>query len=365
MKKLTNKTKIIITISIIVLLFTIILIFFNYFNKSLNIKLNGKEKVIVSVNNKYKEYGASAKFLNKNISKDIIIKGKVNTKKIGTYKITYTIKKLLLKKSISRKVLVKDLEKPVITLENAKEIYLVVGNIYKEYGYTALDNYDKDITSKVKVIGNIDTNVVGSYTLTYTVKDKSNNEDSVERIIKVYEEDKKIEKVVNSNNGITYIKGILLVNKKYSLPSDYNPGVNNTAKNAFNTLQEDAKKAGFNIPILSSFRSYNYQTNLYNRYVSRDGESVADTYSAKPGHSEHQTGLAFDVGEISDDYGNTPSGIWLKNNCIKYGFILRYPQGKESITGYKYEPWHIRYIGSASIDIMSQGLTLEEYLGVN
>ena len=92
---------------------------------------------------------------------------------------------------------------------------------------------------------------------------------------------------------------------------------------------------------------------------------AADTYSARAGHSEHQTGLAFDVGKIDDNYGNTKEGVWLKNNAHIYGFIIRYPKGKEHITGYKYEPWHIRYLGvDIATKVYNKGVTLEEYLGI-
>ena len=110
--------------------------------------------------------------------------------------------------------------------------------------------------------------------------------------------------------------------------------------------------------------SYAYQASLYNSYVAQDGQELADTYSARPGHSEHQSGLAFDIGALDNGYGNTPGGRWLNAHCADYGFILRYPAGKESITGYQYEPWHVRYVGKEIASrIMSQGITLEEYLG--
>lgn len=165
--------------------------------------------------------------------------------------------------------------------------------------------------------------------------------------------------------GVTYIKGILVVNKKYALPSTYNPGVNGEAYNALKQLQAGAKAAGYNIPLRSGFRSYNTQKTLYNRYVSQYGQALTDTFSARPGHSEHQTGLAFDVGAVNDNYGNTPAGKWLAANCYKYGFIIRYPKGKQAITGYKYEPWHIRYLGvTNATSVHNSGLCLEEYLGI-
>jgi LAS superfamily LD-carboxypeptidase LdcB len=170
----------------------------------------------------------------------------------------------------------------------------------------------------------------------------------------------------NTSDAIapTYMNGILLVNKTHPIPRDFG-GNDNTAYNALLELQQGALAVGYNIPLLSGYRSYDYQKSLYEAYVARDGVEAADRYSAKPGTSEHQTGLAFDVGELSWDYGQTAPGQWLVENCAQYGFILRYLDGKEHITGYMYEPWHIRYVGvEHATAIMSQGITLEEYLGV-
>lgn len=165
--------------------------------------------------------------------------------------------------------------------------------------------------------------------------------------------------------GITYINGIMLVNKTHSVPQSYAPGLETVAYNAFMDLKNAAAKEGFEINLLSGYRSYDTQKNLYNNYVATYGQAEADTFSAKPGTSEHQTGLAMDVGWIDDSYGDTASGKWLAANCYKYGFIIRYPKDKESITGYKYEPWHIRYLGTdIATDVYNSGLCLEEYLGV-
>ena len=99
--------------------------------------------------------------------------------------------------------------------------------------------------------------------------------------------------------------------------------------------------------------------------MKRDGQEAADRYSARPGHSEHQSGLAFDLNDLSESFGRTKEGIWLRENCWKYGFIIRYPEDKESITGYMYEPWHVRYIGNDSAKaVYESGLCLEEYLGI-
>lgn len=183
---------------------------------------------------------------------------------------------------------------------------------------------------------------------------------------------KKINSITNISSstlgqveGITYINGIMLVNKTHSIPQSYAPGLQSVAYNAFIELRQAALEAGFDIQLLSGYRSYDTQKGLYERYVSTYGQEEADTFSARPGTSEHQTGLAMDVGWIDDAYADTPSGKWLAANCYKFGFIIRYPKNKESITGYKYEPWHIRYLGKdIAKDVYDSGLCLEEYLGV-
>ncbi len=160
----------------------------------------------------------------------------------------------------------------------------------------------------------------------------------------------------------TYIDGILLVNKNYALPS-YFGGSNSEANEALSRLQSAAASTGYSMPLISGYRSFSYQDGLYRRYAERDGKELANTYSAWPGHSEHQTGLAFDIGELDDSYGETEAGRWLAENAHHYGFIIRYPKGKESITGYQYEPWHVRYLGvDTATKVYESGLCLEEYL---
>ena len=168
-------------------------------------------------------------------------------------------------------------------------------------------------------------------------------------------------------DGITYVNGILIANKTYPLPSTYAPGGLTAEFNtAFAKMQSAAKADGLNISICSGYRSYSYQAQLYNGYVARDGKAKADTYSARPGHSEHQTGLAADINYAGDWFNSTPEAKWLAANCWKYGFIIRYPAGKESITGYKYESWHVRYLGEELAGLVyNSGLTLEEYLCID
>ncbi len=170
---------------------------------------------------------------------------------------------------------------------------------------------------------------------------------------------------VKNIQGLTYIKGILVVNKTYSIPSTYNPGVDSTAQAALNKMTAAASQQGISLFVVSGFRSYSTQQGLYNNYAAKDGQAAADRYSARPGHSEHQTGLAFDLNSLSQSFEYTAEGKWLAENCYKYGFIIRFPKGKESSTGYMYEPWHVRYLGYATAKaVHDSGKTLEEYLGI-
>ncbi len=171
----------------------------------------------------------------------------------------------------------------------------------------------------------------------------------------------------------------LLVSKYRYLKEDYIPkdleeisscveGTRLLVKDArihFEKLCESATKENMKIRAISSYRSYAYQKKLYNNYVQKDGVELADTYSARPGFSEHQTGLVVDIDNYKTDYNHfetTKEFTWMQENAYKYGFILRYPKGKEEITGYDYEAWHYRYVGvDIATAIHNTNLTLDEY----
>lgn len=185
-----------------------------------------------------------------------------------------------------------------------------------------------------------------------------------------------------STEGLKIIDGILIVNKSYPLPKGYVPKntyndatgkrycsdcIDKDAYSEYKQMKADATALGLNIWIQSGYRSYELQETLYNNYVNRDGKLAADTYSARPGYSEHQTGLAFDLNSISDDFQYTNEGKWVSENAWKYGFIIRYPKSKESITGYKYESWHLRYVGKdLASKLYNNGdwITLEEHFNL-
>ena len=179
----------------------------------------------------------------------------------------------------------------------------------------------------------------------------------------------------------------VLVNKKRKLPENYvpedlvtlsglptvlsNPEVNQLRSAACQALKElftAAEEEGYELHARSGYRSYYTQASLYSSYVDNYGRAAADMYSAKPGRSEHQTGLSIDITcqalnyKLDTTFAETEEGKWVAENAHTYGYIIRYPKGKEEITGYAYEPWHIRYLGTELAEkIYESGLTMEEY----
>ena len=167
-------------------------------------------------------------------------------------------------------------------------------------------------------------------------------------------------------NGITYIDGIIIANKTYSLPQNYAPGgLLTECNNAFNELKSAASRDGQYLYLNSGYRSYSSQQSIYNEYVYYYGYTYAEAYAARAGHSEHQTGLAIDVTNSSGTFTGSTQAAWLAKHCADYGFILRYPEGKTDKTGYNAESWHIRYVGKELAQaITNSGLCLEEYYGI-
>lgn len=179
----------------------------------------------------------------------------------------------------------------------------------------------------------------------------------------------------------------VLVNKTRALPENYvpedlvtlsevptvlsNPEVNQLRNDACEALTEmfnAAKDEGYELHARSGYRSYYTQAALYSSYVESYGKQAADKYSAKPGQSEHQTGLSMDITcealnyKLDTTFDQTEEGKWVLENAHHFGFIIRYPKGKEEITGYSYEPWHIRYLGiELAEEVYDSGLTLDEY----
>lgn len=168
-------------------------------------------------------------------------------------------------------------------------------------------------------------------------------------------------------NGATYVGGIVIANKAITLPPEFGSHIAYDSMEPVvrEALQKMNSESPYYYTVVSGYRDYYSQQAIFQRYVDRDGYDEAVTYSAKQGHSEHQTGYTMDLDSLNESYGSTPQGIWLAENCWKYGFIIRYPKGKEEITGYTYEPWHVRWIGTSTAKLVyDSGLTLEEFLNV-
>lgn len=247
-------------------------------------------------------------------------------------------------------------------------------------------------TSESLLIKLINNNRMDEYPLIAKLaSDKGFVEDNVDIYLKHIEEKETIRELIEYINSKAYLPPyeneekadtdkygyLVLVNKYYKLAEDYKPDdlvevesnygrgfLRKEAYEAYKKMQDDAEKEGLSMYITSPYRSYDTQYKLYNYYLSIDPQEVVDTYSARPGNSEHQLGLAIDILKAGYDFGNfyqTKEAEWLKENAYKYGFIFRYPEDKVDITGYKFEPWHYRYVGEIAKDVYDSGLTYDEY----
>ena len=201
-------------------------------------------------------------------------------------------------------------------------------------------------------------------------------------------DDDSIRGIPELKDVLTYDDGnlLVLVNKYHGVSPDYEPEgmvpvdlsmaawdgvqIKKEAYDASVEMFNDAAAQGYSFCICSGYRSYEYQQELFENALATQSEEEAHMFSAYPGRSEHHTGLAIDITSesmgwsLSQDFADYPEGKWLDEHCQDYGFILRYQKGKEDITGYQYEPWHFRYVGKeVAKEIMSKGITFEEYLG--
>lgn len=370
---------IILSVCILIGITVSVILFYQQYQKNniyKNITIEFKPSYII-------EYGD-----NKILSKDLVKSSNgtitkypdIDSTHIGTQRLIYEVNESGIKKEVIHEIIIKDSKTPVIKLKK-KTIELTIGEKYKlnDNILEVMDPVDGTIPYAEKesmnaywIVSEVDFDTPGDYVVAVYAKDINGNDSKEEFTITVKEFRKEQEETGNTTSDPNksnrdepyYVNGILLVNKLHGLPYEYGSGVDATAYAALKQLQNGANTNGYDMPLLSGYRSFDYQASLYNNYVAMDGQTAADRYSARPGHSEHQTGLAFDIGELNNNYGTTPAGQWLAKHAHEYGFIIRYPQGKESVTGYMYEPWHVRYLGiDLAANIYASGLTLEEYLG--
>ena len=228
--------------------------------------------------------------------------------------------------------------------ELLKEKYFIKSNINRYLDYKNKNNN----LSNEDIIRNVNANI--DYNFYTNIKSSDTSKGKLMIVNKYY------------NLSSSY-KGDLVETGNYSINSNYK--MDREAFEAYKKLYEDAVKNNLHIKIRSAYRSYFDQQYIYNGYVARDGKAESDRYSARAGHSEHQTGLAIDISAASDlwaDFSKTQEFTWMKDNSYKYGFILRYPKDKEYITGYMYEPWHYRYVGvDVAKYIYENNITYDEY----
>lgn len=304
-------------------------------------------------------------------------------------------------KEYSVTVYVEDREAPIIAVENSNIVISQNDSLHLEENIHVTDNIDDmeqvdEVPSKETdsdfvydtgwyfIDSTVDTSTAGDYEVTIRACDRSGNEaEPISFHVKVNE-------ILSADGShISYNTDSLLVvaNKKYALPDGYEPSdlrlvntistkdcyMKEEAASALENMFTAASKEGITLVSCSGYRSAATQDILYNSYVSRYGVSISDTISSRPSHSDHQTGLAMDIGDhdqatvFTSSMENTPEGQWLYQHAHEYGFILRYPKGKDEITGYTFEPWHYRYIGvedAMALYNISPDYTLEEYLGI-
>ena len=373
-----RKNKILIVlISLLLVLLICLILFLFVFNKNDKIELNYSKSLSIEMGENIKTIDD---YINSDIDKSdikiiwdeslIVEDDKVNC--YGTFKGYFEYKN----KEYEIELVVVDKVNP--TIDGVKDLTTIKGVSIDLLKNITISDNSKD-TILVDIVGEYDINTVGTYKLKYVAKDNSGNTVEKEFTLSVVEEKKEEKKniptttakgySIENKNGNYYIEGVLIANKTFSLSNSYNPGnLTDEFNNNFSILQSDAKNEGFDLKVISGFRSYSSQKSTYNGWVNKYGQAKADTLSARPGHSEHQTGLAADINSLNQSWGNTDEGKWLNNNCYKYGFIIRYPYGKDDITGYIYEPWHIRYVGKDLAEkLYNDGnwITLEEYFGID
>ncbi|NLJ94623.1 MAG: M15 family metallopeptidase [Clostridiaceae bacterium] len=177
--------------------------------------------------------------------------------------------------------------------------------------------------------------------------------------------------VLKIEDGVASIDGVKIVNKCLPVLESVASSITSETEQAFKEMQAAIRKENMDIKIISDYRSYETQAYLFESYLANDIQENTETYSARPGHSEHHLGEAIDIGVGGEmtalNFGSYDASDWVAENCHKFGFILRYPKNSEKLTGYMYEPWHFRYVGEELATILyndGDWLTIEGYFGL-
>lgn len=377
---------IIILITILIILITAAFLIFNNKNK-ITFYINGKEVESYSQKVEYRDnidYSTNAiKLTAKKNNKDITKQIKYNKIKITDlkiYKITYEVEG----KQFVYEMKVVDTSAPKITGETTYTMKQDEAFDQANLKLIAIDNYDKEISDKITTEDSVDTSTPGEYTLTFKVSDSSNNTAEFKCIVTVEakEEINPTNNPIKENNNSTQSNSnivsnpndiTVMINKYNYLPDGWAPNdlvsiggnhyLRSEAANSLNQMRQAAINSGISFNVVSSYRSQAYQTSLYNNYFAVDPIN-APFYSAYPRTSEHELGLAIDISydySLHSDLQNSALGQWMMQHAHEYGWIMRYPYGKTDITGYVFEAWHYRYVGtSLATQLRNSGLTMEE-----
>ena len=360
-----------------------------YFNNQAHVKF--KEPIIL-------EYGETVDletFESKYILKDKSKYDQLESLKLSSDAVTKTKGSLIAKTKVRESILafdyeVKDTQAP--QFEGLKDIEINQGEALETSFVSAVDVVDGELDYEISNIDELDLNQPGEYTLTFVAEDKNGNktEETVKLVVKKQEESTGSEPETsttdNNQSHIVVIENphseLVLVNRERKLSQNFIPNlkempadyaVDSGYRATPNTVDAFVKmvdalyaETGLWLLNTSSYRDYEFQERLYTNYKNQHGQKEADRMSAKPGHSEHQTGLVIDVvtpGGSMWTFAETPQSTWVNKNAHKFGFIVRYPEGKEHITHYMPEAWHLRYLGvEAATKVYESHLTFDEWV---
>ena len=361
------------TLIIIILMILIVLIaLFLFFN------LFGKSAKIVVADSPTAEMGSKAKASDyiQDIKKGSLKSDQeIDTSRLGTTKVEVVVEQNGKEKTFNFDVEVVDTTPPAI---GGAESFSVIkgGSVDLASQADVSDNSGEKIA--VETSGSLDLNKEGTYQVTLNASDSSGNTASKEVTVTVIDPvsaegdfafTSRTGVEVKRESGVTTAGDTVIVNKSFPLPEEYGPWtLTDETLNAYYELINDAlNEKGLNLFAIDTFVSHANQGYSYDNYVWTYGYDKAEEAVARPGHSEHQTGLAIDLNWIDTQFGDTEEGRWLSDNCWKYGFIIRYPKGKTEETGFAYQPWHIRYVGKDLAEkLYNDGdwITMESYFGL-
>ncbi len=369
-KRRTESLKeiVVIVLLIIAIFFVALFIYFNLFGTASRISL--ADNLTAEINSQTMASDFIESIRGGTIKNDTV----VDTSELGKRKISLTLDFDGSERDYDFDIEVVDTTPPTIDMEDS--FTLLAGSAFDADAEAAVtDNSGSEV--KVTLDGEVDTGRSGTYSVKLTAADPSGNTAEKSLTVNVLDPGQTEGDfsfvtakgfTVERKSGVTTADGVLIVNKTFSLPAGYGPG--GILYEAYDPLMEmfdAAAQEGISLHIVSGYRSYDTQNGLYKKYGAEYGFDAADTFSARPGYSEHQSGYAADLNSVDNSFAGTAEGKWIAANCYKYGFIIRYPEGKQDITGYIYEPWHVRYVGKDLAGKLYNGgewITMEEYFGI-